>query len=98
MVARAICRRARRRRALSPPQGGSPMRSRFRIAMLLVALVAMLALAPTAFAKGGGGGGGGGVGGGGGGGVCATFSSYAVTTGAFDATRASLNIDYAVAY
>src|SRR4051794_25120387 len=69
------------------------MRSRFRIAMLLVALVAMLSLASSpALAKGGGGGGGGG------GGVCATFSSYAVTTGAFDATRASLNIDYSVAY
>src|SRR3954470_13334025 len=70
------------------------MRSRVRIAMLLVALVAMLSVASSpALAKGGGGGGGGG-----GGNVCATFSSYAVSTTAFDATRASLNVDYAVAY
>jgi hypothetical protein len=69
------------------------MRSRFRLGVLLCALVAMLSLTSTALAKGGGGGGGGG-----GNAACATFSSYAVTTSAFDATRASLNVDYAVAY
>jgi hypothetical protein len=53
----------------------------------------MLAVASPAMAKGGGGGGGGGANA-----ACATFSSYAVTPTSFDATRASINVDYAVAY
>src|SRR5690242_10519528 len=64
------------------------MTSRFRIGPLVIALVAVLALAPSALAKGGisggGGGGGGGTGGGGGGGVtanCAQINSFSNTPG-----------------
>src|SRR3954454_8321326 len=60
------------------------MSSRFRFSAVLVEIVAMLALAPTAFAKGGTGGGGTGGGGtgGGGGGTCATLNSFSATPGA----------------
>ena len=66
---------------------------------LVATLIAMLAVASPAMAKGGSGGGKGGGGGGGGGDqACATFSSYALTPGARDATTAQLAIDYAVTY
>ena len=54
------------------------MTSRFRISSLVIALVAVLALAPSAFAKGGISGGGGG---GGGGGTCAQILSFSNTPG-----------------
>ena len=51
------------------------MTSRFRLAAMLAAVVAMLAFASTAaYAKGGGGGGGGG-------GTCATLNSFSNTVG-----------------
>jgi len=59
------------------------MASRFRIGAFVIALVAVLAITPSAFAKGGiSGGGGGGTGGGGGGGVtanCAQILSFSNT-------------------
>src|SRR3982750_1188560 len=54
---------------------GGPMRSTIRIAALLTAATAMLAVASPAMAKGGGGNA-----------ACATFSSYAVTPTSVDAT------------
>src|SRR3954470_16705531 len=63
-----------------------------RIVGVLAALTAVLAVASPAMAKGGGGGGGGGDA------SCAKFSSYALTPGSYDATRASLTVDYSVAY
>src|SRR5436305_11998983 len=82
------------------------MRSRFRAGVLLAAVVAMLAIAPTAFAKGGTGGGGTG---GGGGGTCASISnfvntptyvnggaavatSYTINQGCFDEFAASVSL------
>lgn len=50
------------------------MKPKFHMGMLALALVALLAVAPSAFAKGGGGGGGGAA-------PCATISDYTVTPG-----------------
>jgi hypothetical protein len=66
------------------------MSPRIRIVALLAALTATLAVASPAMAKGGGGGGGDAK--------CAKISSYAVTPGAYDDTRASLTVDYAITY
>jgi hypothetical protein len=74
------------------------MISRFRLAAVLAAITAMLAIASPAMAKGGSGSGSGGVGGGGRADVpCATFSSYGFSQGA-TATGASFTINYSVAY
>ena len=59
------------------------MRSGIRPVALLITLIAALAVASPAMAKGG---------------TCATFSSYGASTAPFDATRAQLVVDYAVAY
>ena len=53
------------------------MRSNFKPAALVLAVVALLAMAPAAMAKGGGGGGGGG-------GACASIDSFTMTAGYVD--------------
>src|SRR3954464_12548940 len=65
--------------------------TKLRIGTLLVTLVAMLALASTAMAKGGGGGGGGG----GGEATCAQIVDFAVTPGSTDG-QPTLTTSYTV--